>query len=105
MKLPDRDRVYNTTSGVARIFQPLGKLLANGFWELGIGGQSGKSLGPNFLTEKRGIVLDFYEQNGSRNQLLRPDFHQTSEECHEVVKMGADKKNAHQSSVNFFPVV
>src|ERR1700722_20068880 len=34
-------------NGVSRIFRPLGKVLANEFWELGNDGQRKKSLGHN----------------------------------------------------------
>jgi hypothetical protein len=37
----------------------LGKVLANEFWELGIGGQSRKSLGHNFLQRSGELYLTF----------------------------------------------
>ena len=49
----------HSNSAVARIFPPLGKVPVNEFWELGIGGQSRKSLGQNFLRRSGELFLTF----------------------------------------------
>ena len=48
-----------SNSAVARIFPPLGKMPVNEFWELGIDGQSQKSLGHNFLQRSGELYLTF----------------------------------------------